>query len=166
MVRRKEAPIRRLATKPPTKGSPSTTEPRPRRWRPGTVALREIKKYQKKPGFLVARQRFNRVVRDILSKYRKNEGTEWRISKEALRALQHEGEGILTESFEAAQKISCIFKKRTCVKEAYIAVTSGDFVINGIPIHSAPAQGSDPLPIDTDAPSGDEKDADDQESNK
>ena len=126
------APIKKLAS---GGGKGGTTDKKPRRWRPGTVALREIRHYQKKPGFLVAQQRFNRLVREILHDYDKPSGG-WRITKDALRALQHEGEGLLTDTFTAAQRLSCMFKKKTCVKEAYIAVTSGDMIINGIPTHS------------------------------
>ena len=101
-----------------------------RRWRPGTVALREIRKYQKAHGFLVPRQRLNRLVREILGDY-----GNWRITKDALLALQDESETMLVETFAAAQTLSCLFKKRTCVKEAYVAVTSGEMVVNGISTH-------------------------------
>lgn len=36
-----------------------------RKWRPGTVALREIRKYQKSFDLLLPRSRFMRLVREI-----------------------------------------------------------------------------------------------------
>eukprot|EP00966_Prymnesium_polylepis_P091594 2120126-Prymnesium_polylepis.1 len=38
---------------------------KPRRWRPGTVALREIKKYQKSTELLIRKLPFQRFVREI-----------------------------------------------------------------------------------------------------
>lgn len=40
-----------------------------RRWRPGTVALREIRKYQKSSDLLIPKAPFARTVREIMDKY-------------------------------------------------------------------------------------------------
>ena len=38
---------------------------KPHRWRPGTVALREIRKYQKNKDLLMRKVPFQRLVRDL-----------------------------------------------------------------------------------------------------
>jgi len=40
-------------------------KPRHHRWRPGTVALREIKRYQKSTDMIIPRAPFQRLVRHI-----------------------------------------------------------------------------------------------------
>ena len=40
-----------------------------RRWRPGTVALREIRKYQKSSDLLIPKAPFARVVRELMDKF-------------------------------------------------------------------------------------------------
>ena len=51
------------------KGSDSQKEKRKFRYRPGTVTLREIKKYQKTTGNLCPRAPFQRLVREISSEH-------------------------------------------------------------------------------------------------
>ena len=43
---------------------------RQRRYRPGTAALREIRKYQKSTDLLIKKQPFRRLVRQVASKRR------------------------------------------------------------------------------------------------
>ena len=43
---------------------------KPTRWRPGTVALREIKKYQKSSDLLIRKLSFQRLVREVAQKMR------------------------------------------------------------------------------------------------
>lgn len=48
--------------------SPPTASAKPHRYRPGTVALREIRKYQKSTDLLIAKLPFSRVVsRSLMS---------------------------------------------------------------------------------------------------
>jgi histone H3 len=60
-----------LATKA-AKKSASTTGgvKKPHRYRPGTVALREIRKYQKSTELLVRKLPFQRLVREIAQDYK------------------------------------------------------------------------------------------------
>ncbi len=69
-----------------------------RRWRPGTVALREIKKYQKTGNLLMPRAPFMRKVRTIANMY----GEELRFKPDSLEALQEAAESFLTSLFEDA----------------------------------------------------------------
>ena len=64
-----------------------------RRWRPGTVALRQIRMYQKSTEPLVPRLPFQRLVREIAQDY----GDELRFQKSAIDALQQAAEAYLTE---------------------------------------------------------------------
>lgn len=43
---------------------------KPHRYRPGTVALREIRKYQKSTELLIRRLPFQRLVREIAQDYK------------------------------------------------------------------------------------------------
>ena len=57
---------------------------KPRRWRPGTVALREIRKYQKNTDLLMRKAPFQRLVREIACDIKSN----LRMQSTALLALQ------------------------------------------------------------------------------
>ncbi|KAJ8427266.1 hypothetical protein Cgig2_028224 [Carnegiea gigantea] len=60
-----KAPRKQLATKAARKSAPATGGvKKPHRFRPGTVALREIRKYQKSTELLIRKLPFQRLVRD------------------------------------------------------------------------------------------------------
>jgi histone H3 len=60
------APRKQLATKAARKSAPAHgTVRKPHRYRPGTVALREIRKYQKSHDLLIRKLPFQRLVREI-----------------------------------------------------------------------------------------------------
>ena len=63
----KNAPYRKaLATKVARKAAPATGGvKKPHRYRPGTVALREIRRYQKSTELLIRKAAFGRLVREI-----------------------------------------------------------------------------------------------------
>lgn len=64
---------------------------KPHRYKPGTVALREIRRYQKSTGFLLPKTPFRRVVREItrlLLDAHGVGGPDIRWSDAALEALQ------------------------------------------------------------------------------
>ncbi|KAH7415549.1 hypothetical protein KP509_14G051000 [Ceratopteris richardii] len=61
-----KAPRKQLASKAARKSALTTGGvKKPRRYRPGTVALREIRKYQKSTELLIRRLPFQRLVREI-----------------------------------------------------------------------------------------------------
>ena len=61
-----KAPRQALVTKAARAAAPSARGIRkPVRWRPGTVALREIRKYQKTTDLLIRRAPFSRLCREI-----------------------------------------------------------------------------------------------------
>ncbi|KAI0318704.1 histone H3 [Amylostereum chailletii] len=90
----------------------------PRRYRPGTVALREIRKYQKSTDLLLRRLPFARVVREIamdmmtdMNDYGEM-GLRWQSS--AILALQEASEAFLVHLFEDAN-LCAIHAKRVTI---------------------------------------------------
>ena len=79
---------------------------RPRRFRPGTVALREIRKYQRSTELLIRKLPFQRLVREVmcnLSKDGDGGGIGYRIQSTALLALQEAAEAYLVDMFADVQ---------------------------------------------------------------
>ena len=66
------------------------------RYRPGIVALREIRRYQKSTELLIRRLPFQRLVREMAQ----NMKTELRFQASALSALQEASEAYLIGLFE------------------------------------------------------------------
>nr|XP_010954528.1 histone H3.3A-like [Camelus bactrianus] len=80
-----KAPRKNLATKASRKSAPSTGGvKKPHRYRPGTVALREIRRYQKSTELLIRKLPFQRLVRGIAQDFK----TDLRFQSAALGALQ------------------------------------------------------------------------------
>src|SRR6476660_3104206 len=66
-----KAPRKQLATKAARKSAPATGGgKKPHRYRPGTVALREIRRYQKSTELLIRKLPFQRLVREIAQDYK------------------------------------------------------------------------------------------------
>ena len=70
------------------------------RCRPGTVALREIRRYQKSTDMLIRKLPFSRVVREIMQNLTIHSETHLRIQASALQALQQASEAYLVGLFE------------------------------------------------------------------
>ena len=83
---------------------------KPRRFRPGTVALRQIRRYQKTTELLIQKIPFQRVVREIVYKMR---GTSWRFRPQALLALQEAAEDFLINMFDQCNQIAIHGKRST-----------------------------------------------------
>lgn len=84
---------------------------KPHRFKPGTVALREIKKYQKSCEPLIQALPFQRVVREIAQDF-KSEG--FRFTKSSISALQEATEAYLVELFGDAN-LTTFHAKRVTV---------------------------------------------------
>lgn len=93
-----KAPRKQLATKAARKSGPTSAggAKKPHRWRPGTVALREIRKYQKSTDLLLRKAPFQRLVREIAEKLE----TDVRFQSTAVLALQEASEAYLVGLFE------------------------------------------------------------------
>ena len=74
---------------------------KPHRFRPGTVALREIRRYQKSTELLLRKQPFQRLVREITQDYQRP-GDNLRWTSDALLAMQEASEAYLVGLFEDA----------------------------------------------------------------
>lgn len=96
-----KAPRSQLATKAARKANPSISglKKKPRRYRPGTLALREIRKYQKSTDLLIRKIPFQRLVREITQDF-KTDGGHFRFQSVAILALQEAAEAYLVSLFE------------------------------------------------------------------
>jgi histone H3 len=83
---------------------------RPHRFRPGTVALREIRRYQKTTDLLIRKLPFRRLVREIAQEIKDG----FRMQESALLALQEAAEGYLISMLDDAN-LCAIHGKRTTI---------------------------------------------------
>ena len=125
-------PRRRKAKKDTlTRRSNKTPGKKPHRYRPGTVALREIRRFQKSTQLLIPKMPFQRVVKEIakdlnrekneairkMAKKLKTEIAEkpdLRFQSAAIGALQAASEAYLTALFEDAN-LCAIHAKRVTI---------------------------------------------------
>lgn len=73
---------------------------RPHRYRPGTRALQEIRKYQRNTSLLIRKLPFARLVREIANDHFARPGMEFRWQGSAIEALQEAAEDHLVHLFE------------------------------------------------------------------
>lgn len=107
-----KAPRKQLATKAARKNSLSTGGvKKPHRYRPGTVALREIRKYQKSTELLIRKLPFERLVREIAQDFLTQ--TDLRFPSSAMLALQEAAEAYLIGLFMDINLIAIHAKRIT-----------------------------------------------------
>ena len=88
-----KAPRKQLASNAARKSAPSTGGvKKPHRFRPGAVALREIRRYQKSTELLIRKLPFQRLVREVAQDFR----ADLRFQSHAIMALQEASEAYLT----------------------------------------------------------------------
>ena len=111
-----KAPRKQIATKAARK---STTAPsanlaggikKAHRYRPGTVALREIRRYQKSTELLIRKLPFQRLVREIAQDAK----PDLRFQSAAIGALQEAAEAYLVSLFEDTN-LCAIHAKRVTI---------------------------------------------------
>ena len=83
---------------------------RPMRYRPGTVALREIRRYQKTAELLIRKLPFNRLVREVTQDFK----TDLRFQAQAIMALQEAAEAYLVRLFDDTN-LCAIHAKRVTI---------------------------------------------------
>ena len=106
-----KAPRKQLATKAARKSTPSVGGiKKPHRYRPGTVALREIRKFQKSTELLIRKLPFQRLVREISNDFKQ----DMRFHSLALLALQEASEAYLVGLFEDTN-LCAIHAKRVTI---------------------------------------------------
>jgi histone H3 len=82
---------------------------KPHHWRPGTVALREIRKYQKNKDLLMRRAPFQRLVRKIACGIK----SDLRMQSTALLALQEAAEAYMVGLFHDTNEYAIHAKRVT-----------------------------------------------------
>lgn len=83
---------------------------KPHRWRPGTVAIREIRRYQKSTELLLRKLPFQRLVREIAQDFK----NDLRFQGTAILALQEASEAYLVSLFEDTN-LCAIHAKRVTI---------------------------------------------------
>jgi histone H3 len=95
------------------KGIPDQENPdesfKKRRYHPGTVALRDIRKYQKSTELLLRKMPFQRLVREIAQDFR----SYLRFQSSAVLALQEASEAYLVGLFEDTNLVAIHAKRVT-----------------------------------------------------
>ena len=106
-----KAPRKQLATKAARKSGPAAGGvKKPHRYRPGTVALREIRRYQKSTDLLVKKAPFQRLVREIAQDFK----SDLRFQSSAILALQEASEAYHVGLFEDSN-LCAIHGKRVTI---------------------------------------------------
>ena len=106
-----KAPRKQLAVKAARKSAPALGGVRrPHRFRPGTVALREIRKYQKNTELLIRKLPFQRLVREVAQDFL----TDIRFASSAVLALQEASESYLVGLMEDSN-LAAIHAKRVTI---------------------------------------------------
>eukprot|EP00931_Biecheleriopsis_adriatica_P011979 TRINITY_DN11307_c0_g1_i2.p1 TRINITY_DN11307_c0_g1~~TRINITY_DN11307_c0_g1_i2.p1 ORF type:complete len:159 (-),score=28.84 TRINITY_DN11307_c0_g1_i2:64-474(-) len=106
-----KAPREHLAAKAARKQAPVVgTMKKTHRFRPGTVALREIRKYQKSTELLIRKLPFQRLVREIAQDVK----TDLKFQSQAVLALQEAAEAYLVGLFEDTN-LCAIHAKRVTI---------------------------------------------------
>ena len=83
---------------------------KPHRFKPGTVALREIRKYQKSTELLLRKLPFQRLIREISREYK----ADLRFQSSAVLAMQEAAESYLVGLFEDTN-LCAIHAKRVTI---------------------------------------------------
>jgi len=84
---------------------------KPHRYRPGTVALREIRHYQKSTELVIRKQPFQRLVREVTRDTMKK---DYRFQSHAIMALHEASEAYLVSLFEDTN-LCAIHAKRVTI---------------------------------------------------
>jgi histone H3 len=106
-----KCPRAALASKAARQSAPATGGvKKPHRYRPGTIALREIRRYQKSTDLLLRKLPFQRLVREVAQDFM----ADLRMNSHALTALQEASEAYLVRMFEDAN-LCAIHAKRVTI---------------------------------------------------
>ena len=104
-------PRKELVSKTSKKSAPAMGGiKKPHRFRPGTVAIREIRKYQRSTDLLIRKLPFQRLVKDLAHE----KSPELRFQRTAMLALQEAVEAYLVGLFEDTN-LCAIHAKRVTI---------------------------------------------------
>lgn len=110
MARTKQTARKSAGGKHPRSNKKVPSGKKPYRYRPGTVALKEIRKYQKGTELLIKKLPFQRLVREIAQDYK----SDLRFQSSAVAALQEASEAYLVSLFEDTN-LCAIHAKRVTI---------------------------------------------------
>ena len=112
---------KQLAVKAARKSAPSGAGvfKKPHRFRPGTVALREIRHYQKSTDTLIAKARFNILVKEIAQDFK----SDSLVRPIARSALQEASEAHCVRFTEDAQECAIHAKRVTMMNKDMKLIT-------------------------------------------
>eukprot|EP00056_Hartaetosiga_gracilis_P016830 m.5965 g.5965 ORF g.5965 m.5965 type:complete len:135 (+) comp4774_c0_seq1:123-527(+) len=123
MARTKKSTDRKQQQPQPHRSRPGDPLPikKKRRHRPGTVALSEIRRFQKSTDLLIRKLPFARVVREVAAQFNiSSEPLRWQAM--AILALQEAAEAFLVHLFEDANLLALHGKRVTImVKDIQLA---------------------------------------------
>ncbi|KAG1817062.1 histone-fold-containing protein [Suillus subaureus] len=128
-----KAPRKQLAAKSAARKTAQASTggvKKPHRFRPGTVALREIRRYQKSTELLIRKLPFQRLVREIAQDFK----TDLRFQSSAVMALQEAAEAYLVSLFEDTN-LAAIHAKRVTIQPKDLALARR---LRGEPVLAAP----------------------------
>jgi len=108
---KKRANLQQLSKTNAPKQEQVKLKSKPFRYRPGTVALREIRRYQKSTDLLIPKASFQRYVREIAQKKPATKNYRWQSL--ALLALQEAAENYTVGLLEDAQMCAIHGKRIT-----------------------------------------------------
>jgi len=114
-----KAPRKQLAAKSAARKTAQKTGgvKQPHQYRPGPVALREIRPYQKSTELLIRKLPFQRLVREIAQDFK----TDLRFQSSAVMALQEAAEAYLVSLFEDTN-LAAIHAKRVTIQPKDLAL--------------------------------------------
>ena len=97
-----------------------------RKYKPGTVALREIRKIQKTGALLLKKAPFSRLVRAVTAVMK----SDAKFKPSALAAVQEAAEAFATSTLEGAVMLQLHRKRKTLVKKdvEYVRRIKGDLI--------------------------------------
>lgn len=114
-----KAPRKQLVMKATRKSTTATGGvKKPHRFRPGTIALREIRKYQKSTDLLIGKIPFQHLVREIAQDCK----TDLRFPSSAVATLEEVAEAYLVDLFEDTN-LCAIHAKRATIMPKNIHLT-------------------------------------------
>ena len=96
---------------------PCISAQKPHRYRPGTVALRDIRRYQKSTELLIRKLPFQRLVREIAQDFQPLIGEPLRFQSTAILALQEASEAYLVGLFEDTNLCAIHAKRATIMRK-------------------------------------------------
>ncbi|KAL6719631.1 centromeric DNA-binding histone H3-like protein cse4 [Lecanora helva] len=109
-------PLSGRPTNSDTSNADEETSRKPRRYRPGTIALREIRRYQRSTDLLLLKLPFSRLVREIAISLLPIDGQSLHWQSQAIQALQEAAEAFMVHLFEDTN-LCAIHAKRVTIMQ-------------------------------------------------